>query len=395
MFIILIAHTPHNSWTNWIPARFGLSDATEIFVFCSGIASAIAFGRIFEMRGLFMGTARILHRAWQVYWAHIALFFAVAAQLVLIDSLLDPAGKGFSASYNLGVFFENIRAGIFGIMTLTYVPNYWDILPMYLVILMMIPAVYFLRWRNRYAPFVFCASLWLMAGQGWLNLPAEPWGDRPWFFNPFAWQLVFFTGFAFMRGWLPTPPIRKDWLIACAVILLIVMPFSTHMWFQQLTFLDSIRPNDFLVSKSNQGILRYVHFLALAYVAYAAVTALGPRLSGWFVDICCKVGQQSLVVFLASMFLAQGLGTLIYLSDRNLIAIALVNLIGFALLVGVAHIAGWFKATPWKLAASHRSPGSQGSPGKPQGRRRSADRSRNAAMDQPRNPDLAGATAAE
>jgi hypothetical protein len=173
------------------------------------------------------------------------------------------------------------------------------------------------------------------------------------------------------------------------------MPFSTHMWFQQLTFLDPIRPNDFLVSKSNQGILRYVHFLALAYVAYAAVTALGPRLSGWFVDICCKVGQQSLVVFLASMFLAQGLGTLIYLSDRNLIAIALVNLIGFALLVGVAHIAGWFKATPWKLAASHRSPGSQGSPGKPQGRRRSADRSRNAAMDQPRNPDLAGATAAE
>ena len=34
MFIILLAHTPGNWWTLWIPARFGFSDATEIFVFC-------------------------------------------------------------------------------------------------------------------------------------------------------------------------------------------------------------------------------------------------------------------------------------------------------------------------------------------------------------------------
>ncbi|MEL7099375.1 MAG: OpgC domain-containing protein, partial [Pseudomonadota bacterium] len=34
MFIILIAHTPGNFLTSWIPARWGFSDATEIFVFC-------------------------------------------------------------------------------------------------------------------------------------------------------------------------------------------------------------------------------------------------------------------------------------------------------------------------------------------------------------------------
>ena len=48
MFIIFIAHLPWNSWALYIPARFGFSDATEIFVFCSGMASAIAFGRIFD-----------------------------------------------------------------------------------------------------------------------------------------------------------------------------------------------------------------------------------------------------------------------------------------------------------------------------------------------------------
>jgi len=34
MFIILIAHVPGNFLALWIPARFGFSDATEIFVFC-------------------------------------------------------------------------------------------------------------------------------------------------------------------------------------------------------------------------------------------------------------------------------------------------------------------------------------------------------------------------
>lgn len=77
MFIIFIAHLPGNQWTLWIPARFGFSDATEIFVFCSGMASAIAFGRVFELHGLAMGSARVLYRVWQVYWP----IFACSSQL--------------------------------------------------------------------------------------------------------------------------------------------------------------------------------------------------------------------------------------------------------------------------------------------------------------------------
>ena len=85
MFIIFVAHVPENTWTLWIPARFGFSDATEIFVFCSGMASAIAFGGTFARHGWWMGTARTLHRVWQVYWAHIGLFFLTVALLVLFN----------------------------------------------------------------------------------------------------------------------------------------------------------------------------------------------------------------------------------------------------------------------------------------------------------------------
>jgi len=61
MFIILFAHTPGNFFTSWIPARWGFSDATEMFVFCSGMASAIAFGRTFERAGWGLGTARVAY----------------------------------------------------------------------------------------------------------------------------------------------------------------------------------------------------------------------------------------------------------------------------------------------------------------------------------------------
>ncbi len=50
MFVILIAHVPGNWLTLWIPARFGFSDATETFVFCSGMASAIGVLRTFGDR---------------------------------------------------------------------------------------------------------------------------------------------------------------------------------------------------------------------------------------------------------------------------------------------------------------------------------------------------------
>jgi hypothetical protein len=69
LVIIYIAHIFDNPWAQAIPARFGFSDATEIFVFCSGMASAVAFGTVFERRGMLIGIARIAHRCWQVYWS--------------------------------------------------------------------------------------------------------------------------------------------------------------------------------------------------------------------------------------------------------------------------------------------------------------------------------------
>ena len=393
MFIILVAHTPGNAWTLWIPARWGFSDATEIFVFCSGMASAIAFGGSFDRAGWRMGTARVAYRVWQIYWAHICMFVALATILATIDQTGWHPDRLYIGSLNLTKFFEDPGPLLTGLLTLTYVPNYFDILPMYMVVLVMMPAVAALAGVS--LPLLVAVSLtvWLFAqdallqwlGLGWLHpeFPAEPWSDRPWFFNPFGWQLIFFTGFAFMRGWLPAPPVRA-WLIGLAIAVVLASALVSSVGFR-LFQTDLVRDayialtgceetgfgrcnpvfdwrqgNRDWYNKTDFGLLRYIHFLALAYLAWVAAGDRGARLIAtgrglaarvWdeAVAVIMKVGQQSLAVFVFGMVLARINGYLLDVIGRNGFTWALINLTGFGLLVACAYGVGWFKSQPWRV----------------------------------------------
>lgn len=379
MFIILIAHTPGNFLTSWIPARWGFSDATEIFVFCSGMASAIAFGGAFQRAGWLLGTARVLFRVWQVYWAHVGLFFATLAMTVYLTEL-DITGRNYWGQLNLWMMFvesdkwDNSNI-LFSFMTLRYVPNYFDILPMYMIVLLMMPIVMWLSRIDLKLVAAFVIGVWLMGqtallgsfGLGHLHLefPAEPWSDRTWFFNPFGWQLIFFTGFAFMRGWLPKPPVRTVLLAFAAVIVIANIPLS-NIGVREFGF-DWARDwrSDFkpLIDKSDFGVLRYVHFLALAYLVWVAAGDKGNRLLArgtgmaarvWerVLAVILKVGQQSLAVFVASMFTARIMGFLMDVFGRDTATSLLVNLAGALVLIAVAYGAGWFKSQPWRTKAT-------------------------------------------
>ena len=379
MFIILISHVPGNTWSSWIPGRFGFSDAAEIFVFCSGMASAIAFGRVFDRAGWAIGTARVAFRVWQIYWAHICLFFAIAVTM----SALNQTGW-FEADYvkdlNLQWFFLDTRPGhdttsqLIGLMTLTYVPNYFDILPMYIVILAMMPFVVALHRVSPRALFVALVALWIATQFGqrrldgmWLadaiglpGLPAEPWSERPWYFNPFGWQAVFYTGFALMRGWLPRPPVHGYLTALALVVVLGSVPLAWHEVRNEYPALravwESLAP---LRDKTSEGLYRYLHIVALAYLAYVAAgeggrnlvargTGRGAALWTGVVAWVMRVGQQSLAIFLWSMWASRMMGVLIDISGGGALAIALVNLIGIASVLAVAWICAWFKAQPWK-----------------------------------------------
>jgi hypothetical protein len=358
MFIILIAHITSNPWTLWIPARFGFSDATEMFVFCSGMASAIAFGAVFTRAGWLMGTLRIAHRVWQVYWVHLGVFF-VTLVLMLALNMSGAFPRDEVGALNLYPFLKNTGPNLVGLLTLTYVPNYFDILPMYLVILALIPVMVALAGADVRLAVLASLALWAAATAG-LNLPAELWfsngSDRTWFFNPFAWQLVFFTGYALMAGWLSPPPVHR-WLVGLAVVIVVVsVPFAWQKIIGLYEFLQNWRKDwSVLFDKSNFGVLRYLHFLALAYLAWAIAGPGGARLqraglAGELIALICRVGQQSLAVFAASMVMARVLGAALDLAGGGAFAALLVNVAGFAMIIGVARLAAYFKGQPWKTA---------------------------------------------
>ncbi len=359
MFIILVAHITDNPWTLWIPARFGFSDATEIFVFCSGMASAIAFGAVFRNAGWMLGTARILHRMWQVYWAHLGVFFVALFCMVALNRT-DLFEKDYVSALNLWPFLNSTGSNLIGLMTLTYVPNYFDILPMYLVILGMVPVAMLLARIHVLLPLAASLTLWAYGTFGGLNFPAEYWfangSTREWYFDPFCWQLVFFTGFSFMAGWLPAPPVRRDFVIIAALFVVATVPFAWGKAINSFEFIKDWRGEwSILFDKTHFGVLRYVHFLCIAYLAWIAVGPKGAGLSRPAltkpVTVISRVGQQSLAIFMVSMVLARLLGVVLDVIGRSFLATAFVNLLGFAVLIAVAYGVRFIKSEPWRKPA--------------------------------------------
>ncbi|MEM6846474.1 MAG: OpgC domain-containing protein [Pseudomonadota bacterium] len=379
MFIIFIAHVPMNDWKLWIPARFGFSDATEQFVFCSGMASAIAFGAVYRYRSFWLGTARVAYRCWQVYWAHIAMFMVIVAMLAAFDTI--PLGTGINYTERLYVipFLDDTLNHIVALMTLSYVPNYFDILPMYLVLLALMPIVVPIGMIDRRAAIAFVVGVWFLAQENlWLTLFGFSPGlefsaevrtgvEREWFFNPFGWIIVFYFGFFWMIGWLPRPPVNA-WLIALAVgVLLFNLLIGSRfglIWGDAAMAAGWTNVNTAsvvfqwlvdvgLIGKTDQGILRFTHFLALAYLCWIAAGENGRYLQGgglWglFVAVVRKVGQQSLAIFLTGMVLSQFVGAMLDFTDRTTLDKAVANLGGFLFLIATAYAVAWFKSEPWR-----------------------------------------------
>lgn len=355
LIIIFISHVWDNPWAQFIPARFGFSDATEVFVFCSGMASAIAFGAAFQRHGFMVGAARVLFRCWQVYWCHIGVFLAATTSMILADRWLST-GNAYVEGLGVGPLLGgHTKEALVGLLTLTWVPNYFDILPMYLVILLLLPVVVGLREISRYHAVLFVGLTWAIASSGLLELPAEPWSSRPWYFNPLCWQLIFFTGFAFMSGWIPPPPVDRR-LIALAVVFVgVAVPLTWWPLVEHFEIFSHAR--DWLapaLDKTRFGILRYLHFLSLAYLAYVAVGEGGRQLTGAGVEVLRLLGQQSLAVFMSGLVLSFSASAVLNVTGRGAFFVAVVNLAGIAALIGLARVTAWFKAQPWQKPAAAR-----------------------------------------
>jgi hypothetical protein len=352
LLLIAVTHMSGNWLVEMLPSHFGFSSSTELFVFCSGIASGLALGPVFVKRGFWLGVVRVAHRMWQIYWAHIATFVGVIALTIYLAGLLGR--PEYFANLQQDVFLTHPRQAILGLVTLTYLPPLFDILPLYIVMLGMIPVVMAARRVAPTLPFILVGAAYLYVWTVGISLPSNPTNVAAhWLFNPFGWQLVFFTGFFIAMKWLPVPAPGTPWAVAAAtVIVLASVPLSWHVLFNGFGLFSYIReavlpPTE----RTDFHLLRYVHFLAAAYLAVSVVTA-SPRLLGSLpARILAQTGRETLAGFLASIPIAILGGTVLDVYGATPSIVMGTTLLSWAAIIAVACASGYVKSKPWSSAA--------------------------------------------
>jgi hypothetical protein len=339
LLIIFVAHVPNNLWADYIPARFGFSSGAEIFVFVSGITSGIAFGSSFIKKGFVAGSRRIFKRVLQLYGAHIALLLGLGFGALLLDQ--TNGNDILAARYGLELLRDEPLNALIAYASLRYVPAFFDILPMYVILLALVPLAILTARLSPYLVLALSSLVWFTTPIFGLHLPAHPHSDATWYFNPFAWQFLFFIGFSFGIGWLKAPPRKHALLFPLAIVILIVSVPLTGWPFFQLFNEVFVQLNAAIYPPEAITILHYtriIHFLSLAYVSYSLVDPKAAWLSHPRIQSLYRIGRNSFPCFLAGVILSLLGGVAIDLFGSSWSVAHIVNIVGMALLLAFAFL---------------------------------------------------------
>jgi hypothetical protein len=345
LWFIFLDHVPDNV-VSWLTVRnYGFSDATEIFVYISGYTAVIAYSRMMRRDGWIRAAARIYRRVWQLYVAHLLLFVAFIVQIAWVSTKRDTAAL-IEEMQLLGLGQDPFRA-LLEAALLKFHPTNLDVLPLYIVLLAIFPLVLpaLLRWPRA----VLVASLALYAATchfNW-NLTGYP-ADKVWFFNPMAWQVVFYTGAA-MAVMAPGITWMDRWRRPVSVAAFLYLCFAAFIalswhynWLESL-IPDIVARQIYPIDKTNVDILRFLHFLAIAWFVRLAVPPHASFLRWRLFEPLRRCGEHSLQIFCVGTFLALSAQIVDAHFDGSLLSQIVVSISGIAIMTAFAYGAAWFK----------------------------------------------------
>ena len=354
LWLIFLDHIPSNVVAWGTIRNYGFSDATEIFVFVSGYTAAFVYGKEMRERGFMIAGAHILRRVWQIYVAHVFLFAIYLAEISYVaTSFENPL---YAEEMNILDFLKQPEVTIVQALLLKFKPANMDILPLYIVLLLLFPPI--LRLLQFRASLALGASvlLYVLTWEFNWNLPSYPSGH--WYFNPFAWQLLFVFGAwcalggaqrlgAVLQSRITLGVAVAYLLFAFVITLTWYLPgmgqYVPH-WLEQLIY---------PIDKVNLDALRFAHFLALAVVTVRFIPREWPVLkSRWlWAPIVC--GQHSLEIFCLGVFLSFAAHFAMVEISGAIWMQLLLSALGIIVMVAVAGLLTWYKR------AEGRSPGSR------------------------------------
>lgn len=269
---------------------FGRVSPAAGFVFLSGLVAGGVYSRTAEK-----GTAAITERCFQRF-LYIHAYHLVTFLALLSVAVLEPQANTYF-QFAIGHSVADAARALGWFTVWAYQPNLFDILPMYGLFVLCMPAAFIAMRSNRgLAMLLVSFGIWVLAqfGLGRVVNSASHFGFFQGDFNPFAWQFVFFSGL--YLGHMHLYRHRRVVEIRPALFglcLLICIVGFTMRW-QLLPWPASWGPDGWLASKQEYGVAYLVNFLAFAYVVYGLATRF-PRAFNW--PPLAFLGRHSIQVF--------------------------------------------------------------------------------------------------
>lgn len=336
---IFINHIPGFFFEHFTHKNFAISDAADLFVFLAGWALCLATDRpgTTTTRGLILslfGGKIVKIYAAQILLSSVAIaILAFAAQTLENPLLLEW--------HNAAAFFYDPARAHIGLILLTHQLGYFDILPLYVVLMLLAPLIVLTYRTVPRLLLPVSVAIYLVSLAFQISLPTWP-NEGRWFFNPFSWQLVFVLGFLMARETGLGAFVRENIGIIRRVAIPIVIAGLLMRQFDWWP--DPTRVPDpimfFIVDKAYVTPLRLLNFLSLAAmfsVVYPYLDVVTPRLTVFL----SKLGRNSLNVFCVGSVLSL-LGQIIrFIYDGNLLADLLIVTIGITLLAFTAWVSEW------------------------------------------------------
>jgi len=347
LFSIFIDHVPDVIFGAFTIQFSGLYDSAEVFIFISGYTAGLVYGRVLQTEGAFSATLRIYHRVWQLYVAHVFLFMMFMA---LIGHMAGPlVNPLYVEELRATDFLRDPGTTVVMALILRFQPAFMDILPLYIVLLAVLP--FFMMPLRRWWPVMLGGSftLWVAVQfDAGLNLPAYPGARNAWFFNPFAWQFLFLFG-AFL-GW--SRNVGKDTWLSLRPLLVIAAVVATlgfavrfnwtlHYFHDPIPALGAklLWP---VLSKTDLSALRLINLLCISLVVATVIRRGAPFLASriaWPLVVC---GRHSLHIFCLGILLSVIAHLILSEFGAGIGMQTLVTLGGIAIMTIVAALMEWF-----------------------------------------------------
>jgi len=343
LYCIFIGHIPdHALWVATIQV-LGPSDSTETFIFLAGYSAAIAYGRSYDRFGWAYAATAVLLRVWSLYVVHIFMFVAFVAQVSW--SATRFANPAYIDEINIGAFLAEPHIAVVDALSLRFQPAFMDILPLYIVVLLLFAGLLPLL-KRPVALIAVSGGLWLLVRITRFNFTTA---QGEWFFNPLAWQFLFMLGAAVaVMPEAAREALRRAGpvLLPAAVVFAAVGLFVSAVW--RLSSVYEALPEGMAaviytaIDKSGLHPVRLAHFLSLAYL----VARLVPQRSAWLTSAWALPftlpGQHGLVVFAMGVFLSF-LGRLVMQEwDATLPTQVLIALVGWGVCVAISALQAWY-----------------------------------------------------